>query len=317
MHLFRFGLLRPCVTVILLAVSSFVQAADKSYAVTAPDGVVLAVQESGNPEGPAIVFIHGLLGSHLNWDAQLKSAQIRRYRIITYDLRGHGLSGKPTDADAYREGRRWADDLATVIESSHARNPVLVGWSLGGAVISNYLAAFGDGRIAGAVYVAGVIELKPEQIVAHPEVYRDLTSSDLKTHLDAERVFLSLCFHTKPASSTFERLLANAAMASWDMQRAVQSMTVAASEGLSKARVPVLLIYGARDALVQAKPAIARAAELNPRIQSKLYADSGHAPFIEEPERFNRDLSGFIDSTHSAYSGSQPPSKWNILAVPK
>jgi plasmid stability protein len=56
-------------------------------------------------------------------------------------------------------GRRWADDLATVIELSHARNPVLVGWSLGGAVISNYLAAYGDGRIGGAVYVDGVVEL--------------------------------------------------------------------------------------------------------------------------------------------------------------
>jgi pimeloyl-ACP methyl ester carboxylesterase len=110
----------------------------------------------------------------------------------------HGLSAKPTGADAYRNGRRWADDLATVIESSHARNPVLVGWSLGGAIISNYLAAYGDSRIAGAVYVNGVIELKPDQIVAHPQVYRDMNSPDLKTHLDAERAFLSPKFDSAP-----------------------------------------------------------------------------------------------------------------------
>ena len=124
-----------------------------------------------------------------------------------------------------------------------------------------------------------------------------MTSPDLKTHLDAERAFLSLCFHTQPDKLTFERLLANAAMASWDMQSAVQSMTVSASEGLSRVQVPVLLIYGARDALVKAKPAIARATELDPRIQSKLYANSGHAPFIEEPDRFDRDLSAFVDTT--------------------
>ncbi|MFM0223875.1 alpha/beta fold hydrolase [Paraburkholderia dipogonis] len=294
--IFRHALCASVVTVALFAGSSVAVADTKNYSVTAPDGVTLAVQESGNPDGPAIVFIHGLLGSHLNWDAQLKSAALHRYRIITYDLRGHGLSGKPTDADAYRDGRRWADDLATVIQSSHARNPVLVGWSLGGAVISNYLAAYGDGRIAGAVYVDGVIELKTDQIVVHPEVYRDMISPDLKTHLDGERTFLGLCFHTQPDRSTFERLLANAAMASWDMQSAVQSMTVAASEGLSRTRVPVLLIYGARDALVKARPAIARATDLNPQIQSKLYANSGHAPFIEEPDRFNRDLAAFIDT---------------------
>lgn len=279
----------------LLAVSRPALADGRTYTVTAPDGVVLAVQETGNPDGPPIVFIHGLLGSHLNWDAQLKDPQLQRYRLITYDMRGHGLSSRPTDADAYRDGRRWADDLAAVIASSHARKPVLVGWSLGGAVISNYLAAYGDERIAGAVYVDGVIELKADQIVAHPDVYRDMTSTDLKTHLDGERAFVALCFHRQPDAATFERLLANAAIASWDMQRSVQSMTVAAAEGLSNARVPVLLIYGAQDALVQAKPAIARATQLNPRIRSTLYADSGHAPFIEEPARFDRDLVGFVE----------------------
>jgi pimeloyl-ACP methyl ester carboxylesterase len=124
-----------------------------------------------------------------------------------------------------------------------------------------------------------------------------MISADLATHLDAERAFLGLCFQTAPDTATFERLLANAAVASWDMQAAVMSMTVLAAEGLPRAQVPVLLLYGERDALIHAKPAIARAAELNPRIQSKLYANSGHAPFIEEAERFNSDLARFIDSS--------------------
>jgi len=290
----RFAL---AVTVMLLIISASALALTKSYRVDAPDGVKIAVQESGNPAGAPVVFIHGLLGSHLNWDKQVNSPQLQRYRLITYDLRGHGLSAKPTRAKAYTDGQRWAQDLASVITASHARKPVLVGWSLGGVVISNYLATYGDGNLAGAVYVDGVIELKPEQIVAHPQVYRDLNSADLRTHLDAVRDFLSLCFHTKPDDVTFERLLANAAMASWDMQRAVLSISVPAARGLGQARVPVLLIYGARDALVQAKPAIARAKALNPKIQSTLYANSGHAPFIEEPDRFNHELSAFINTT--------------------
>ena len=280
----------------LLALLAPARAADKHYTVTAPDGVALAVQESGNPDGRAIVFIHGLLGSRLNWEQQVDSAQLRGYRLITYDLRGHGLSGKPAGLEPYRQGRRWADDLAAVLAATQARKPVLAGWSLGGAVISNYLAAYGDAGIGGAVYVDGVIELAAGQITPHPEVYRDVTSPDLKTHLDAERSFLALCFRRRPDSATFERLLANAALASWDMQTAVQSMSVAAAEGLGKARVPVLLLYGAQDALVQAGPAIARAKAINPRVRSIVYAGSGHAPFLEEPERFNRDLAAFMQS---------------------
>jgi non-heme chloroperoxidase len=284
-------------SVALLLASSSALAQAKVYTVTSADGVSIAVQESGNPDGPPIIFIHGLLGSRLNWDAQVQSPELQRFRLITYDMRGHGLSGKPTDAASYAEGRRWADDLAAVIDASRAHKPTLVGWSLGGVVISNYLAKYGDVPIAGAVYVNGVIEMKPDQIVSHPAIYRDLVSPDLKTHLDTVRDFLRLCFHTQPDAPTFERLLANAAMASWDMQRAVMSISVDAAEGLGKASVPVLLLYGERDALVQARPAIDRARQLNPRVQSKLYAESGHAPFLEEATRFNSDLAAFVDAS--------------------
>lgn len=284
------------VSAILLATQALADSEPRRYTVTAPDGVPLAVQEAGNPDGPAIVFVHGLLGSRLNWNAQIDSPLLQRYRLITYDLRGHGLSGKPADAQAYAEGSRWADDLATVIRATQARRPVLVGWSLGGAVISNYLARHGDADIAGAVYVNAVIELSPEQIVAHPELYRDLNSADLQIHLQTVREFLRLCFDTQPDERTFELLLANAAMASWDMQRAVQSMSIDAARGLGNARVPVLLLYGARDALIHPEPAMARAWQLNPRASGLLYAGSGHAPFMEEAERFNRDLARFVDS---------------------
>lgn len=279
----------------MLVMASSALAESRNYTVTAPDGVTLAVQESGNPQGTAVVLIHGLLGSRLDWDAQVGSVDLQRYRMITYDLRGHGLSGKPTEPKAYSDGRRWADDLATVIKASDARHPVLVGWSLGAAVISNYLAAYGDSQIAGVLYVDGVIEFKADQIASHPAVYRDMVSPDLKTHLDAVRTFLGLCFHIQPDQDTSARLLANAAMASWDMQSAVMSMTIAASEGLSKTKVPFLLLYGERDALINAGAAIARVKQLVPGVRTMLYENSGHTPFIEEATRFNHDLAAFID----------------------
>ncbi|MBB3560043.1 pimeloyl-ACP methyl ester carboxylesterase [Rhizobium sp. BK512] len=284
------------VVVLLAGLSSVAMAAEKNYTVKAPDGVEIAVQEAGDPAGPAIVFIHGLLGSHLNWDMQVGSPELQKFRLISYDMRGHGLSGKPDDAEAYRDGRRWADDLSAVLKETGVRKPVLVGWSLGGVVISNYLAAYGDGAIAGVVYVDGVIELNAALITAHPDVYAGMASDELKVHLDAVKTFLALCFATQPDAATFERLLSNAAMASWIMTRTVPSMTVSAAEGLGKARVPVLLLYGGKDDLVNVEPSIARARALNPAVREKIYAQSGHAPFLEEAPRFNRDLAEFRDS---------------------
>ncbi len=284
------------VALLAIYLPSTALAAEKNYTVKAPDEVSIAVQETGDPDGPPIVFIHGLLGSHLNWEKQVTSTTLRQYRLITYDMRGHGLSGKPDDVEAYHDGRRWADDLAAVLKASNARNPVLVGWSLGGVVLSNYLATYGDSGIGGIVYVDGVIELNEKLITSHPAVYAGLASADLKSHLDSVRTFLQLCFETQPDTIAFERLLSNAAMASWIMTRAVPSMTVSAVEGLPKARVPVLLLYGGKDDLVQVNPSIARARALKSDIQTKIYAKSGHAPFIEEARRFNRDLIAFRDS---------------------
>src|SRR5690606_26685287 len=216
---------------VLLAWWPSAQAGIKAYTVTAPDGVSLAVQESGNPAGPPVIFVHGLLGSHLSWQRQLASPALQRYRLITYDLRGHGLSGKPAGLEAYRDGRRWADDLAAVSAASGARRPVLVGWSLGAAVISNYLAAHGDAGIASPLYVGGVVELRTERSRAPREVYRGVASPDLRTRLDGQRRFLRLCFHAHPDTPTCGRLLANAARAAWDMQRGVPSRSVAARQG--------------------------------------------------------------------------------------
>jgi len=283
-----------CCIVLLLA-PLLAQGTNRAYTVESADGVEIAVQEAGNPHGQPIIFIHGLLGSHLSWEKQVSSPELQRYRLITFDMRGHGLSDKPVEPEAYREGRRWADDLAAVITGSGAHKPVLVGWSLGAAVTTNYLAGFGDEQIAGAVYVGGVIELKPEQLVAQPTAYSGMASSDLRLHLEGEKEFVALCFSTVPDDATFQRMVTAAAMASSEMQSAVHGMSIDTAKGLGSMHKPLLLIYGKQDALVQPIASAARAKELYPRAAIELYAKSGHSPFFEEPTRFNRDLSKFVD----------------------
>src|SRR3546814_349159 len=104
---------------ILLTAASSAAAADKEYTVQSSDGVAIAVEETGNPAGQPIVFVHGLLGSRINWDKQTTDSNLQKFRLITYDLRGHGQSGQPDDIEAYKDGRRWADDLAAEIGRAH------------------------------------------------------------------------------------------------------------------------------------------------------------------------------------------------------
>src|SRR6266704_2321786 len=69
----------------------------KPIAVKTPDGLTISAQEWGNPAGAEILFIHGFSQSYLSWMRQVDSDLAKEFRIVTYDLRGHGNSDKPLD----------------------------------------------------------------------------------------------------------------------------------------------------------------------------------------------------------------------------
>ena len=269
--------------------------AKQTFAVT-PDGVSIAIQEYGDPNGLEVVFIHGLLGSHLNWVKQVDDRLLSKYRLITYDLRGHGLSGKPVDAAYYKDGKRWGDELHTVIAAKGLKRPVLVGWSLGGVVMTNYLSTFSDKDIAGLFFVDAAIELRPELLVAHPETSKAMASTDLGTYLEGTRQFLRQCFYIQPDANTFELLYGNAAMALPEMTRAAFSgISIPAQTALPKISVPALLMQGENDNLINGNM-VELGQKLMPHANVLLYGNTGHAPFLEQSERFNRDLDKFVSN---------------------
>lgn len=117
--------------------------------VKTPDGLTIRAQVWGNPNGPEILFIHGFSQSYLSWIKQTGSDLTKSFRIVTYDLRGHGGSDKPLDGKYYQNDKAWADEVAAVIQAAHLKRPVVVAWSYGGRVIGNYLRYYGDGQLAG------------------------------------------------------------------------------------------------------------------------------------------------------------------------
>jgi NAD(P)-dependent dehydrogenase (short-subunit alcohol dehydrogenase family)/pimeloyl-ACP methyl ester carboxylesterase len=78
--------------------------------VDSADGARIAVYEEGNPEGPAMVLVHGFPDSHVLWDGVVPLLA-ERFRIIRYDNRGVGESSVPKPVSAYSMDR-FADDFA-------------------------------------------------------------------------------------------------------------------------------------------------------------------------------------------------------------
>jgi pimeloyl-ACP methyl ester carboxylesterase len=65
----------------------------KAVSVKTPDGLTISAQDWGNPNGPEILFIHGFSQSHLSWIKQVTDSGLaKEFHMVTYDLRGHGIS---------------------------------------------------------------------------------------------------------------------------------------------------------------------------------------------------------------------------------
>ena len=124
------------------------------YTVRGGGGLRLHVREWGRPDGPPILFIHGISESHLCWARQYQSKLAKEFRLVAYDLRGHGMSQAPR-AGALHRHKLWADDVAAIIQQLGLERPVLVGWSYGGYIICDYLRATARTASARSTWSAG------------------------------------------------------------------------------------------------------------------------------------------------------------------
>lgn len=273
----------------------------RPIAIRTKDGLILSAMSYGAASAPTIVFVHGLGQSRLCWNRQLVSA-FAQHRLVTFDLRGHGDSDKPNQADAYAAGGRWADDLAAVIAQTGSDRVVLVGWSFGGLVIGHYLRRYGVDAVAGINLVDAVTSFDPQFRTGESSRWGNrLASPDLDVRSEAIARFVLLCFATTPGRADFDRMLAYNGMVPRAVHLGLGKIEI---DGLDAgfARVPrILLSHGARDALV--RPGMSRRMiAVNPRSHLSIYPEAGHSPFYEDAGRFNRELAAFTILTNKASS---------------
>lgn len=262
--------------------------------VGAPDGVALSVREWGDPSGPPMLFIHGVMQSHLSFARQFASGELSAFRLVAFDARGHGESGKPTDMAFYGDHVRWAGDIKAVIEALALDRPILVGWSMGGRMIGQYLAEHGDGAIAGLNLVAARVvadaRFSGPAVAALPPREEGLAGD-----IAAATAFLRACFHRQPEPADFAFMLATN-MAAWPgLQGAMRAWPARVEEtvaALRRVKVPTLISHGALDDVVL--PAAAEyAASLIAGSRLSIYDGCGHSPFWENTQRFNGELAAF------------------------
>jgi non-heme chloroperoxidase len=254
--------------------------------------VTLHAREWGDPAAPPVVLIHGWSQSHLCWTPQYSSELTSDFRVIAFDNRGHGQSTKPMREAAYIDGKLWADDVAAVIETLALRKPVLVGWSYGGFIICDYVNHHGQSNLGGVNFVAASIVLAEDRKYLGADFFESgpaMMSPDSAVAIAGTRKFLRSCTHEPMPAEMWDTALCFNTQTPPEVRQWLASRRLDFTGVLRSFKVPTQVTIGLADRIVMPSMGEYIAANVPGAIASR-YENVGHAPFIEDPARFNREL---------------------------
>ena len=254
--------------------------------------------------GPPVVLLHGLTSSHREWMG-LKPALMGSFACMAWDARGHGErdagSGSLSIGDL-------ANDLARVISTLGSRKPVLVGHSLGAATILEYVRNHGCTMLAGLV----LVDHTPRMLAGpgwESGVHCGFTSDDnqafeWQVRRDPAEAYLRLLafgFNTRQRPD-YE---ANADIVQRIRER-LRDMPVAPwlslwksfahndyREVVARLEVPLLTILGGASNFYDAIRLGRWFSDTLPQAEVIRYEGAAHAPHLESPARFARDVARF------------------------
>ena len=256
-------------------------------------------------EGPAVLFIHGLTGSHRNW-THLLNAMEADHRVVAPDLWGHGASAKPMGD--YSLGAH-AGTMRDLLDELGIDRVTLVGHSLGGGIAMQLYYLFPE-RVERLVLVAsgGLGRsvsplLRAATVPGAGWVLPVIASSWVRGQSEAVgKVMGRVGWHASPDVTEIWRGFTSLGDA--DTRRAVLATTRSVIDpgGQSvTARdilrldfdIPALVVWGTRDRMIPARHATLAEKSL-PGCRVELFEGAGHFPHLDEPERFAELVSEFM-----------------------
>jgi 2-hydroxy-6-oxonona-2,4-dienedioate hydrolase len=264
-------------------------------------GVQTRVLDCGSGTDTA-VFIHGVGARADRWRSNLEPFAEAGYRCLAIDLPGHGFADKGADVPATVPD--FSHFLADFLDEMEVARAVLCGTSLGGHIAAHFACEQPE-RVPALVLV-GSLGLMPLADGVGDLISRSIQETDresvarkfhlvfansdaLATEMIDEEFRIN---NSRGAADSFARLGAYFSLGIND--HVVRERLATLSE-----RIPTLLVWGAEDKVVA--PDVGRTAtKLLPGSKLLEIPDTGHAPYLERPEAFNRPVLKFLAATKAA-----------------
>lgn len=224
-----------------------------------------------SPDHPqrTFVFIHGFGGYAEQWQYQLQNFALEN-RVIALDLRGHGLSDRPSSG---YDMEQFLTDIETALVLLKVKGKfVLVGHSFGGAVVTEYALRHPD-RVEKLVLIATAGEFHLQKFfgfgLSLPDWILRLATPFTRKWLAAPPPILKKIYDQN--------------MSKWN-----------GWERFGLIQVPTLVIRGNRDVLFE-RARFAKVTEAIPHAEEADIPASGHLVMLERREAVNRAIERFLE----------------------
>jgi pimeloyl-ACP methyl ester carboxylesterase len=245
------------------------------------NGIELDYEAAG--PGPALLLSHGYGSTRHMWDGQ-HQAFGDRWRVISWDMRGHGQTDSPADPAQYSAALTVAD-MRALLEHCGVQRAVIGGLSLGGYVSLAFYLAHPE-----MVRALVICDSGPGYRNAEARAAWNQRAQDRAAGLEAQGLAAlgRRSAETRQAQHRSAQGLAHAArgMLAQDGSRVI--------DGLAEIRVPTLIIVGDQD-----QPFLAPSEYMAKKIPGARLAvipGAGHSSNLDQPEAFNRVLRSFLDT---------------------
>jgi pimeloyl-ACP methyl ester carboxylesterase len=249
------------------------------------DGVAIHYEVAG--DGPALILTHGYSATGEMWAGQI-APLAKHFKVVTWDMRGHGRSDYPQDPAAYSEAATVAD-MAALLDAVGAKDAVVGGLSLGGYMSLAFHATHPERTRALLIIDTG------------PGYKNDQARDGWNESAIRRAERFEADGLPDPAKVGAEVRLARHRDAT-GLARAARGMLTQKNarviESLPEVRVPAIVIVGENDTPFLAASDY-MAAKI-PGAKKAVIPGAGHAANIDNPQAFNAALTGFLAAARLA-----------------
>jgi non-heme chloroperoxidase len=254
--------------------------------------------------GQPVVLIHGFPLSGRSWEKQEAALIEAGYRVIAYDRRGFGASGKPYEGYDFDTLAGDLDNLMTDLDLTDA---VLVGYSMGGGEVARYLGTYGSGRVAKAAFLSSITPALGKSD-DNPEGVDKGVFEGIKDGIRADRyAFLDEFYGNFYNVDKLRGTRVSDALVRWSWNVAagaspkgtldvVDSWLTDFRGDLAKIDVPVLVLHGTEDRILPIEVTGARTHAALPDATYVVVEGAPHGLLATHADEVNKALLEFLRS---------------------